>query len=238
MSATKKNSSGFTLLPLLLILFCLCPVFSVAQETATIGKIIALRGKALAGTEAGISRSLAIGSEIAVADVIITGRRCRLQIIFADSSIVSLGPAGNFVVKEYAWDAQTRQGKMTSRINEGVFRVLGGSITRTSPQNFITETPSATIGIRGSMYAGRVRDGQLQVVFQGGKGIYVRNSLGRVEISTPGFGTRLTGPEQPPETPYPFSPQELELLDPVVAVAPPLPMATPSRESGVSPESV
>lgn len=222
---TTRTNRLFSLLGLSLLLWgCLCTEVA-ANGSGRIGKIIALRGQAQVTAPSGEKRPLAIGSEIALADVIKTGRRCRLQIMFADNTIVSLGPASEFMVEEYAWDAQSKQGKMASRVNEGVFRVLGGSITKSSPQNFTTETPSATIGIRGSMYAGRVRDGQLAVVFQGGRGIYVSNDLGSVDISTPGYGTRLDQPDQPPQEPYQVPKEELEQLDPVVATAPPASVA-------------
>lgn len=189
-----------------------------AQETA-IGKVIAIRGQATAQNTDGL-RSLPLGGEIGRNDLIQTGCRCRLQIMFADNTIVSLGPDSEFIVKEYAWDAETRQGKMTSQVNEGVFRVLGGSITKSSPDKFITETPGATIGIRGSMYAGSVRDGLLQVVFQGGRGIFVRNELGMVEIDTPGFGTRVEQGRQAPTAPFRFAPADLQQLEPLSAATP------------------
>lgn len=223
----------------LLFVILFCNLFSVsvaAEETQRIGKVIALRGQAVVTTEVNASRQVAIGSEISIADVINTGRRCRMQIMFADSTIVSLGPVSEFVVKEYAWNEQTQKGKMTSRVNEGVFRVLGGSITKSSPQNFTTETPSATIGIRGSMYAGQVRDGKLAVVFQGGKGIYVRNPLGSVELSIPGYGTKLESPGQAPQEPYQFTPEEVEQLDPTVAAAPPLSDESPAEDLPASGE--
>jgi hypothetical protein len=190
------------------------------ETSAAIGNIIAIRGQATAVAADGVSRPLALKAEIGIGDLVKTDRHCRLQIMFADSTIVSLGPASEFVVKDYAWDAKTLQGKMTSRVNEGVFRILGGSITKTSPMNFTTETPSATIGIRGSMYAGKVHAGRLDVVFQGGKGIYLRNALGTVDILIPGFGLKGTEPDKPLGKPVRFTPADLEGLNPLTAAAP------------------
>ncbi len=213
----KFKHVGLMLLLSLCILLSALLSRSFAAEQA-IGKIIAIRGQATAlGAD---TRALKMASEIYLGEVVRTAERCRLQMLFTDNTIVSLGPSSEFLVKDYAWDAETRQGKMNSRVNEGVFRVLGGSITKSSPKNFTTETPSATIGIRGSMYAGKVRAGKLDVVFQGGKGIYIRNSLGSVDISTPGYGIKQARIDIPPREPQPFSPAELEALDPLRAVAP------------------
>lgn len=219
MSTIKRPGTGSLLSLLLTMVLLLSTALPAVAESDAIGRIIAIRGQATAVDGAGTSRSLQLKSAIGIGERIKTGQRCRLQIMFADNTIVSLGPASEFQVKDYAWDAASGQGKMTSRVNEGVFRVLGGSITKSAPQNFLTETPSATIGIRGSMYAGRLRGGALQVVFQGGKGIFVKNSLGSVDITTPGFGTRLAGPKQAPVKPFKVPVAELEQLDPLAAPA-------------------
>lgn len=207
------------------ILSCLLGLLAPASLPAAeadrgIGKVIALRGSAEIAAADGSIRSLALASALEIGEKITTGPRGRIQILFNDNTIISLGPRSELVIEEYQWDGGNTPGRMKSVISEGVFRVLGGSITRSAPENFTTETPSATIGIRGSMYAGSVRDGALQVVFQGGKGIFVRNQLRTVEISTPGFGTRVPAKDMPPVEPYRMPASELEKLDPLLATAP------------------
>ncbi len=210
------------------VLLLLLMATTVAAKDPAIGKVIAIRGQATIG-RAEIKQTLQLGGEIRSKDIVRTGQRCRLQIMFTDNTIISLGPVSEFIVKDYAWDETARQGKMTSEVKEGVFRILGGSITKKSPEQFITETPGATIGIRGSMYAGSVRDGQLRVVFQGGRGIYVRNELGSVDIKTPGFGTRIDKKGQAPLQPYRFAQKELKQIDPLNA-PPPEEQPPPSEE--------
>ena len=209
----RWNKVQTELLPLLLLLLLFSETL-VATPKAQIGQVIAIRGQAVAIDQMKVSRVLGLKTKINTGELIKTSKRSRLQIMFADNTIVSLGPVSEFMVKDYAWDAKKQQGKMTSQVNEGVFRVLGGSITKTSPQNFTTETPSATIGIRGSIYAGKVRNGKLDVVFQGGKGIYVRNPLGTVDITTPGFGIKNIGHNKALSDPVPFTAEDIEGLDP------------------------
>ena len=207
----KVQSFPAVFLAACFLLFLILP--AAAEDSSAIGRIIALRGQAtISAADGAVARPLALKSAIRIGESIKTGPRCRLQILFLDNTIVSLGPDSEFLVKDYAWDAGSGQGKMNSRVNEGAFRVLGGSITRSAPQNFLTETPSATIGIRGSMFAGRLHEGSLQVLFQGGKGIFVQNDLGTVDISIPGFGTRVAGPGQAPVQPYRLPQAELDQL--------------------------
>jgi len=215
MTMYRWNNVSTKLLAILLLF-----VFSntlPASSKAEIGQIIAIRGQAIAIDALKVSRTLSLKTKVNTGDLIKTSKRSRLQIMFTDNTIISLGPVSEFMVKDYAWDSEKQQGRMTSQVNEGIFRVLGGSITKTSAQNFTTETPSATIGIRGSMYAGKVRNGKLDVVFQGGKGIYVRNPQGSIDISTPGFGIKNITQNQPPSDPVPFTAADMDALDPLTS---------------------
>ncbi|MDZ7642099.1 MAG: FecR domain-containing protein [Desulfurivibrio sp.] len=201
----------------LLIAFCMvttlwaaAPLLAAA-ETGEAAKVVALRGPAVAIDADGVERPLAPGDTLAVSDTIRTGPGGRLQLMFSDNTIIGLGTNAELEVSRYQWDGDT--GALTTTVKEGSFRVMGGAIARTSPQNFTTETPSATIGIRGSMYAGRVSDGALTVVFQGGTGITVSNSAGTVEITTPGMGTRVRSSDEEPEEPSPFGENDLAELE-------------------------
>ncbi|VFU18147.1 hypothetical protein SCFA_770033 [anaerobic digester metagenome] len=121
--------------------------------------------------------------------------------------------ASEMVVVEHVWDVEDRNGAMKTQVKEGVFRIMGGAIAKESPQSFITVTPAATIGIRGSMFAGRVDGGRLTVVFEGGRGIDVANDASAVSITRPGFGTSIPAMGVPPESPKRFSAQDLSDLN-------------------------
>src|SRR5690606_36590159 len=153
---------------------------------------------------------LSIQSPIHLQDTIRTGSRGRVQIMFSDNTIFSLGRDSEMKVSEYEWDPKQSTGAMKTEVKEGAFRVLGGAITKSSPEKFTTETPGATIGIRGSMCAGSFRNGALVVDFQSGTGIYVVNPLGSVDIRKPGFGTGVRGPGEAPETPERLSPEDVD----------------------------
>ena len=203
------------LFPRALSLLVLFPILWLAGDVlageAPAGSVVAARGSVTAGDAGGSTRPLKIKSELFVADTVRTGSDGRAQLMFRDNTIISLGSNASLKVAEYQWDAEKKSGAMKTRVEEGTFRVLGGLITKTAPKNFSTETPAATIGIRGSMYAGKASGVETLVVFLGGKGIVVFNSLGQVEITRPGYGVRVRLGE-PPGDPRPFTPEEIEEL--------------------------
>jgi hypothetical protein len=189
-------------------------------EEKPIGLVVALRGDVTAVNTAGAQRSLAAKSEIYRADTIKTGSRGRVQMMFDDNTLISLGPNTDMQIADYQWHPDKKTGAMETRVSEGVFRIMGGAITRVAPNNFNTETPAGIIGIRGSMYAGKVTGSSLHLLFQGGKGIFVTNAAGSVSIDRPGFGTFVAGPNTAPTVPVRFTSEDLAQLGDVVAVSP------------------
>lgn len=209
--------------PGILLLGCFLTVIAMqlparADDSSPIGKVVALRGKVSALSKDLQTRPLRLKSPIFLSDTIHT-ENGRVQLMFKDNTLVSLGRNSQMEIKEYLWKPNSETSTMKTYIKEGSFRFMGGAITKDAPRNFITQTPSATIGIRGSMYAGLCRKGSLSVVFEGGKGIFVANSRGRVNIGTPGFGTHANDGDQPPRPPKKFDKGELEEIDSALAVS-------------------
>ncbi len=182
---------------------------ALAQEGDQVGSVIAIRGKVTAFDTRGVTRELSIKSPVFRRDTLRTGPQGRVQVLFSDNTIVSLGKESRMEIIEHIWNPDRKTGTMKTKVKEGVFRVMGGAIAKDSPETFTTETPAATIGIRGSMYAGRVEKGTLSVVFEGGKGIYVVNDTGEMSITRPGFGTRIQGQDTLPEKPARVSTQDV-----------------------------
>ncbi|MBU1639926.1 MAG: FecR domain-containing protein [Proteobacteria bacterium] len=184
--------TAFILVPLLVVPVCA----TVDQEP--VARIAALRNQAMATNVSGEKRALQVRDALYEGDTIVTGTKARLQLLFTDNTIISLGRATTFVINDYLWQPDTQTGKFHSEVKEGIFRVMGGKLTKVAPQNFTTKTPAATIGIRGSMYAGVVAGENLSVVFLGGTGIVVSNEFGSVEIPKPGYGTHVRAKAPPP----------------------------------------
>lgn len=186
---------------------------SLAAKGEQVAQVVAVRGEVVAENQAGQLRNLAMKSPIYRQDTIKTGKFGRIQILFKDTSIISLARKTEMKIAEYQWDAAKKSGAMNTKVKEGTFRVMGGAITKFSPKHFTTETPSATIGVRGSMYAGVVSANTLSVVFQGGKGIDIMNAAGTVAITKPGFGTRVLALNKPPLPPKKFSAADMESIN-------------------------
>ena len=200
----KRFNSSILILGFLSLILVGSPAYA-AKQVAT---VVAARGDVQALDAKGKSRTLPVQSPIFEEDTIKTREHSRVQIMFTDNTLINLGNATTMKIAEYRWQPEQKDGALKTQVKEGTFRVMGGALTKTAPQNFKTETPTATIGIRGSMYAGVVTPDFLSVVFQGGKGIEITNAFGTVEISKPGYGTKVAM-SKPPLPPMKFTAKEM-----------------------------
>ncbi len=78
------------------------PLFADEQQEP-IGRVIAIRGKVTAINSEGISRTLSLKSPIFQKDTLKTGKRGRIQVMFTDNTIISLGRKSEMIISEYEW---------------------------------------------------------------------------------------------------------------------------------------
>ena len=171
-----------------------------------------IRGKAYKFGSDGVIHPLNTGDKIKVGEFITTDKNSRVKLSFQDKTIVTLGESATVKLTDYMWSDAEQKGKFTINITEGFFRIIGGKITKNSPKFFVSETPVASIGIRGSSYAGRVSKAGLLVFLESGKGIDVYNSRGSVALLFPGRGTTVTSINVPPAQPRLFNSMEVDQI--------------------------
>ena len=215
----RINYKTTLFLSLIILLYFFLTSGFAAEKAAT---VVAVRGGVKVISKDGETKELKSKDSINQSDTINTGKRGRIQILFSDGTLISLGRKTEMKISEYQWNRDNKKGALKTTVKEGTFRVMGGAITKYAPKNFTTDTPTATIGIRGSSYTGAVLPipspnpvptFSLSVYFQGGKGIDITNDAGTVGITTPGFGTRVLSPELPPLEPFTFTPQDIAAID-------------------------
>lgn len=180
---------------------------SAGRAVEIAAHVVAVRGGVEVERQGG-RLPLRIKDPLYVSDTIRTNDG-RVQIMFTDNSLINLGLGTVMTVSNYRYRPEANDAALQTRVDEGVFRVVGGAVSKIAPQNLTTETPTATIGIRGSMYAGMFKNKQLTVLFEGGLGIYVANVMGTVEMTTPNLVTTV-GEGQGPTAPKQASPGDIQ----------------------------
>lgn len=132
------------------ILACLCLfAATLAHADEKVGTVTTSHGKATI-TRAGATITAAIGTELKPTDTLHTGEASNLSIALADGTRVLLGPNSQLAMESYAFNPETKKGNMAFNFAKGTMRMITGAITKTSPDQAILKTPSATAGIRGT----------------------------------------------------------------------------------------
>jgi hypothetical protein len=195
-----------------------------AGGLTNIGIAAAVRGavNALAPGQAA-GRVIGSGKPVYLNDRITTGPDSRLQILLLDETTFTLGPNSDMVLDEFVYDPKTSAGKVSARISSGAFRFITGKVAQKNPANMKVTLPVGTIGIRGTMVAGRAhgRDAQIVLVGPGPDnnaqerrgGISVFNEHGRSDVNASGYGVAIVDGGRPSRG-FRFSSTQLaEILD-------------------------
>ncbi len=96
------------------------------------------------------------GMKILVGDTLVTGPDGSLGAVFRDDSTISMGPDSSFAIRSFDFSPKERKYGLLVRVTRGSLAYLSGLIGKLSPESARFETPTATIGIRGTRFAVQV----------------------------------------------------------------------------------
>lgn len=130
-----------------IILFTL--LFISTSLFANVAKVVAFKGEATIIRD-GSYISLRRDSKILKKDEIHTKDNTKVQLIFRDNTIISIGKNSTFIVSDYLFDQKSDEYKADFSMLKGTFRTITGKIGEIAPKRFNLKTKSASIGIRGT----------------------------------------------------------------------------------------
>jgi hypothetical protein len=142
---------------LLLGALCLLSVAGTAAAGETIGVVRTASGEATV-TRGEKTLPAATGSKLMVGDILGTGRDGSLGVILHDDSSLSIGPGSRLVLRSFLFSPSEGKFSLVARITRGTMAYLSGLIGKLAPEKTRFETPTATIGIRGTRFAVKVGD--------------------------------------------------------------------------------
>ena len=125
----------------------------IGSVYADIGEITAINGKAFLIRE-DVQIPIKEHTKLEEKDIIKTMKNSKLQIVFKDYTVISLGQKTVFKIEEYLF-SQTKP-KAKFNISKGLFKSITGKIGHIAPQNFKLKTQNATIGVRGTTIIGEI----------------------------------------------------------------------------------
>jgi len=116
---------------------------------ANIATITALKGTSSINRD-GVIITSTLGAKLKQKDVISTKNKTKVQMIFKDETIVTVGKNTDFSISEYLFD--DKQKAVEFGIVKGTMRTITGKIGKVAPDRFRVKTKTALIGIRGTNF--------------------------------------------------------------------------------------
>ena len=132
-------------------LVVVCTATARAEEVGKTSAIIPAASQQSQGTKSDLHLSDPIirNAELATAD------KGALEVTFADGSKLTMGQNSRLTVDEYVYAGPGGANKQTVRYTKGLFRFISGTIPK---ENVKLETPTVTIGIRGTILRTAIGD--------------------------------------------------------------------------------
>lgn len=144
--------------PIFVLLFLIVSlVFPSGQAFAQpVGSVVrVVQGATL--ERSGQAVSLRAGQSVESGDVISTDRRGQVQLLFNDDTRIAVGPNSSLAVDDIRFRQNGKARKFAVSAVAGGFRFLSGTSARSA---YAINTPTATMGIRGTAFDFVVRKSQ------------------------------------------------------------------------------
>lgn len=188
------------LLPVVLAMAILLPATVHARDTANcrIGDIEKVYGDVQV-IRAGTTVVPVPGEAFCARDRFVTSRNGIAALKFRDGTEITVGKDTEFAIDRWK-ERRVFANEAVFSLAKGAFRALTGSMTKRR-HDFSIQTRVATIGVRGTEFWGGfdLTPDALDVIMLNGKGVYVENEAGRVELTTAGTGTTVSYGKAPKE---------------------------------------
>ena len=173
------------LLRALLVGAAVLGLFSTAQAQGRIGVTQSIQNNPVGKPPGGLDRVLRVGTDVQANEIISTAADDRAHLVFLDGTTLTVGPSSQLTVDKFVYDPTTQKGELAVNATKGVFRVIGGRISKTSA--ITVTTPSATMGIRGGIMVFGVQVSATTSIFIYGNSMTVTANGVTQTVTVPGL---------------------------------------------------
>ena len=169
--------------------------FAAANAQPRIGVTQATEGEPRGRPPGGADRVLRVGTDVQANEVILTASNDRAHLIFLDGTTLTVGPNAQLTIDKFVYDPDSKKGELAINASKGVFRLIGGRISKTAA--ITVTTPSSTMGIRGGIMIFGVEPTQTTSIFVYGDSMTVTAGGQTQTVTTPGLSVSTTSGSTP-----------------------------------------
>ncbi len=156
---------------------------STMTDESPVGAVEEINGEATVIRVDGTTELLMLGTPVFNGDVIETTDNGSVNILFIDETSMAVSENARMSIDNYDYQAETESGVTNFSVLRGVFVYTSGLIGRDDPDDVSINTPVGSIGIRGTIIAGKIiPNGESEITVIEGA-IVVSNNQGNVTLS-------------------------------------------------------
>jgi len=126
--------------------------FPAPAENIEVGRNSAVKGTVeIKSVNEEASRQAVVKEPVFLGDNVNSRVGSSLQVLLKDSSTFTVGPQCDMVIDEFVYDPKKNNNSLSAKVKKGMFRFTSGKVSKTNPDQINVSTPTATMGIRGTM---------------------------------------------------------------------------------------
>ena len=162
-------------------------------------------------------------------DTVKTGNG-KVGILFIDDTRVDVTQHSKLIIDEFVYDPNTKKGKLNLSAKLGTIKYASGQIAKTSRQDIVITTPTATIGVRGTDFSMTIDElGSSTIILLPSCDvngnclvgeISVESAAGQVILNQAFQATQVFVPENPPTPPVKLN-LEIDMINNMLIIAKP-----------------
>ena len=154
-------------------------------------------------------RELLVGHDVIRNERIKTASIGQAQLLFTDQSTLTVARNSEVVIDEFVFDPQKQTGNLAATVTTGVFRYVGGKISKQKDVTFYT--PTGAVSVRGGIVLIQITGNSVHAFFMFGD--HMAMTVNGVTQTTTKFNTSISSVGGgPPGAPVPFNNQTIQSL--------------------------
>lgn len=126
-----------------------------AEQKPIIGYVMKVQGEAFV-QENGQLQPAVVGTPLRRGDLLKTGPTGSMGVTLEDSTVMSVGPESELTIDAYAFEPSEDALQLSARITRGTLNYISGIIAKLKPEAVQINTPTGTIGVRGTRFMVKV----------------------------------------------------------------------------------
>ena len=205
-------------------------LFYATSLWGSIGNVDQLEGKGVVDRKDG-DKNITIEQSLDILqyDTVKTGNG-KVGILFIDDTRVDVTQHSKLIIDEFVYDPNTKKGKLNLSAKLGTIKYASGQIAKTSRQDIVITTPTATIGVRGTDFSMTIDElgGSTIILLPScdvngnclvGE-ISVESAAGQVILNQAFQATQVFVPENPPTPPVTLD-LEIDMISNMLIISKP-----------------